>query len=249
MRLKNTSKTATLYRTVMPEHICSHGLRCKDLLKRQGFKVDDQHLTSRSEVEALKARYNVATVPQIFIDETRIGGFDDLLEYFGKPKPPKHTTTYKPIIALFSIGLLLAISITWLQLDAIFNFKTIEWFISISMVLLGLQKLMDLERFTTMFLTYDLLAQRWIRYSYIYPFVEAGAGLMMIVGVLNWISAPAAFFVASIGAVSVFKAVYIDKRDLKCACVGGDSNVPLGFVSLTENLMMVGMAIWMITTT
>ena len=117
------------------------------------------------------------------------------------------------------------------------------------MVLLGLQKLMDLERFTTMFLTYDLLAQRWVRYSYIYPFVEAGAGLMMIAGVLTWISAPAAFFIASIGAVSVFKAVYVDRRDLKCACVGGDSNVPLGFVSLTENLMMVGMAIWMIAKT
>ena len=57
------------------------------------------------------------------------------------------------------------------------------------------------------------------------------------------------FFLASIGAVSVFKAVYVDRRDLKCACVGGDSNVPLGFVSLTENLMMVGMAIWMITKT
>lgn len=38
----------------------------------------------------------------------------------------------------------------------------------------------------------------------------------------------------------------VDKRELKCACVGGDSNVPLGFVSLTVNLMMVGMAIWMI---
>jgi hypothetical protein len=48
-----------------------------------------------------------------------------------------------------------------------------------------------------------------------------------------------------IGAVSVIKAVYVDKRELKCACVGGDSNVPLGFLSLTENVMMVAMALWM----
>jgi hypothetical protein len=40
--------------------------------------------------------------------------------------------------------------------------------------------------------------------------------------------------------------VYIDKRDLKCACVGGDSNVPLGFISLTENLMMMFMGVWML---
>ena len=114
------------------------------------------------------------------------------------------------------------------------------------MILLGLQKLQDVDRFATMFLNYDLLAQRWVRYGYIYPFVEAGSGLLMLAGILTWIAAPAALFVASIGAFSVFKAVYIDKRDLKCACVGGDSNVPLGFVSLTENLMMIGMAVWML---
>ncbi len=41
------------------------------------------------------------------------------------------------------------------------------------------------------------------------------------------------------------QAVYIQKRELKCTCVGGASNVPLGFVSLTENLMMIAMALWM----
>lgn len=41
------------------------------------------------------------------------------------------------------------------------------------------------------------------------------------------------------------KTVYIDKRELKCACVGGSSNVPLGFVSFTEDVAMVAMAIWM----
>ena len=56
---------------------------------------------------------------------------------------------------------------------------------------------------------------------------------------------PIALTIGSIGAVSVVKAVYVEKRELKCACVGGSSNVPLGFVSLTENVMMVAMALWM----
>jgi len=51
--------------------------------------------------------------------------------------------------------------------------------------------------------------------------------------------------IGGIGAVSVVKAVYIDRRELKCACVGGATRVPLGFVSLTENVMMVAMALWM----
>ncbi len=140
----------------------------------------------------------------------------------------------------------MAVVVTWLSLGSVFAGRTIELFISISMVLLGLQKLQDVERFATMFLNYDLLAQRWVRYGYIYPFVETGAGLLMMAGLLTWLSAPAALIVAGIGAISVFNAVYIDKRELKCACVGGDSKVPLGFVSLTENLMMVGMALWML---
>ena len=94
-----------------------------------------------------------------------------------------------------------------------------------------------------MFLNYDLLAQRWVPYAYIYAYAEALAGLLMLAGIMMWLSIPLALFIGTIGAVSVFKAVYIDKRELKCACVGGDSNVPLGFVSLTENLMMIAMAV------
>ena len=141
----------------------------------------------------------------------------------------------------------MALAVTWVSMDTVLAGRTVEWFISTSMVLLGLQKLKDLEGFATMFLSYDLFAQRWVRYGYIHPFAETGAGILMMAGVLTWVSAPVALFIAGIGTVSVFKAVYVDGRELKCACVGGNSNVPLGFVSLSENLMMVGMAIWMFT--
>ena len=68
----------------------------------------------------------------------------------------------------------------------------------------------------------------------------------MIAGALLWLAIPIALFIGTIGAASVIKAVYIDKRELKCACVGGSASVPLGFVSLTENVMMVAMALWML---
>ena len=113
------------------------------------------------------------------------------------------------------------------------------------MVVLSLLKLQNVESFATMFLNYDLLAKKWVPYSYIYPYAEGLAGVLMVAGALTWLSVPVALFIGTVGAASVFKAVYIDKRELKCACVGGSSNVPLGFVSLTENLMMIAMAVWM----
>ena len=75
---------------------------------------------------------------------------------------------------------------------------------------------------------------------------ETGAGILMFAGLLPWLAAPVGLFISTIGGISVIKAVYIDKRDLKCACVGGNSNVPLGAVSLTENLLMFAMAVWML---
>jgi hypothetical protein len=95
-----------------------------------------------------------------------------------------------------------------------------------------------------MFLNYDLLAQTWVPYAYAYPFLETGAGFLMLAGLLPWLSGPVALAIGAIGAWSVFRAVFIRKRQLKCACVGGNSNVPLGFVSLTENLVMMAMGLF-----
>jgi len=129
---------------------------------------------------------------------------------------------------------------------SIVTVRAAEWFIAMSMVVLALLKLQNVETFATMFLNYDLLAKKWVPYSYIYPFAEGLAGVLMVAGALTWLSVPVALFIGTIGAASVFKAVYVDRRELKCACVGGSSNVPLGFVSLTENLMMIAMAAWMV---
>lgn len=237
-------KRATLYRMVMPHHTCPYGLKVKDLLRRAGYDVDDRHLTSREETDRFKAEHDVKTTPQIFIDGQRIGGYDDLRRFLGKSADPK-ATTYKPVIAVFVLTALMAVAVGIAGAEPILALKTLERFIAFSMVALALLKLQNVESFSTMFLNYDVLARRWVPYAYMYPFAEALAGILMIAGVLTWFSAPLALFIGTIGAWSVFKAVYIDKRDLKCACVGGASNVPLGFVSLVENLMMIAMAVWM----
>ena len=239
------AKAATLYRMVMPKHTCPYGLKAKDLLHRQGYIVEDKWLTSREQVEAFKTEHNVKTTPQTFINGERVGGYDDLRRYFGKEVRDPKETTYRPVLALFIITALMALATSYAFFSTVFTGRALGWFISFSMTVLAFLKLQNVEGFSTMFLNYDLLAKRWVPYSYIYPFAEALAGILMIAGVFNWISIPVALFIGIIGAISVFKAVYIDKRELKCACVGGDSNVPLGFVSLTENLMMIGMALAM----
>lgn len=243
--LSQERPVATLYRMVMDQHVCPYGLKAKDLLKRQGYEVEDRWLTTRAETDDFKAQHGVKTTPQVFIGGDRIGGYDDLRRHFGKTVADPKATSYRPIIALFTMTLLMALAASMAVYGSPFTVRAGEWFIAFSMAILALLKLQNVESFATMFLNYDLLAKRWVPYSYIYPFAEGFAGILMIAGVLTWLSVPLALFIGTVGAVSVFKAVYIDRRELKCACVGGSSNVPLGFVSLTENLMMIAMAVWM----
>ena len=233
------SRTATLYRMVMPKHLCPFGRKSKWLLERHGFEVEDHKLRTREETDAFMQEHGVDTTPQTWIDGERIGGYDDLRAHFGNPLPEKGDTSYTPVIAIFAVAALIALAMSWLIGGS--WWMVVPRFAATAMVLLGLQKLQDVESFSTMFLNYDLLAQKWVPYGYAYPFLETGAGILMIASVLPFLSGPVALFIGCIGAWSVFRAVYIEKRELKCACVGGNSNVPLGFVSLTENLVMIGM--------
>ncbi len=240
------AKSATLYRMVTDKHICPFGIKAKDLLERQGYEVDDRHLVNREDTDAFKAEHGVETTPQSFIDGKRIGGYDDLVEHFGVKTMKQEGVTYRPIIAIFASTFLMALAVSAAISGGLHLLLIFKMFIAISMCVLAIQKLQDLYAFSNQFVTYDLLAMKWVRYAYIYPFVEVLAGVCMIAGLFVPIAALGAFFIGSVGAVSVVKAVYIDKRELKCACVGGNSNVPLGFISLTENVMMVGVALWML---
>lgn len=241
-------RKATVYRMVMDKHICPWGLKTVHLLTSEGFEVEDHHLQTREQTEQFKAQHQVKTTPQTFIDGERVGGYDDLRRFLGKKVKDPDAITYTPVIAIFAMAAALALAIVWRMGQPLLGVLTAELVVSLAMCLLALQKLRDVDSFATMFLGYDILAQRWVPYAYLYPFGEGLAGVLMTAHALTWLSVPVAGLIGGVGAVSVFYAVYVQKRELKCACVGGNSNVPLGFVSLTENLMMVAMGLWMALT-
>ncbi len=239
------TQTAKLYRMVMDKHVCPYGIKSKWLLESKGFEVEDHHLETREQTDAFKAKHGVETTPQTFIDGERIGGYDALRKHFGAAKE-KGGKSYTPVLAVFAVGAALAVALSLFVYQTPLTVRTAEWFVAFSMAMLAMLKLQDVEQFSTMFVGYDLLGKRWVPYAYAYPFLEATAAVLMAGRILPWISIPVALFIGTIGAVSVFYAVYIQKRDIKCACVGGSGDVPLGFISLSENLAMIGMGIWML---
>ena len=240
------AKTAQLYRMMMDEHVCPYGVKSKWLLERNGFTVEDHHLTTREQTDAFKRERGVETTPQTYIDGERIGGYTDLRAHFGNPVRGEGETSYRPVLAVFAVGAALAVALSLFAYQTPFTIRTGEWFVAFSMAMLAMLKLQDVEKFSSMFVGYDLLGRRFVPYAYAYPYLEATAAVLMAGRVLPWLSIPIALTIGTIGTLSVFYAVYIQRREIKCACVGGGSNVPLGFVSLSENLAMIGMGIWML---
>ena len=243
--MQGEQKTAELYRMVMDKHICPWGLKARWLLEHEGYAVEDHHLETAADNEAFKQAHGVKTTPQVFIGGERIGGYEDLRRHLGLTVRDPQAKSYRPVIAVFAVAAALAAALS-LSLFGALTLRSGEWFVAFSMALLAMLKLQDVDKFATMFLGYDLLARRWLPYAYLYPFAEALAGVLMAGRLLPWLSIPLSGFIGTIGTASVIYAVYVQKRELECACVGGSGKVPLGPVSLLENLAMVAMAIWML---
>lgn len=71
-------QSITLYRMVLPDHICPYGVRAKQLLEGSEVEFEDRILSSRDEVDAFQQEHGVDTTPQIFVDGERIGGSEEL---------------------------------------------------------------------------------------------------------------------------------------------------------------------------
>lgn len=78
------AEQARVYRMVLADHVCPFGVRAKTMLEEAGYDVEDNHLTTRGEVDAFESEHGLTTTPLIFIGDEKIGDSDDLAEYLGK---------------------------------------------------------------------------------------------------------------------------------------------------------------------
>jgi hypothetical protein len=162
----------------------------------------------------------------------------------GAPVREREAANHAPLVAVFASAGTMAVAVSHLAYGPPFTLRALQWFVSFSLVMLAAQKLRDVERFSARFMEYDLLARRWAPYAKFYPFLQFLAGGCMAAGIFPGFSAPVSLLSGAIGAESVIKAVWIDRRGLQSASVGGDSNMPLGFGSLFEAMMMVAIGAW-----
>uniref|UniRef100_UPI00404B8F11 MauE/DoxX family redox-associated membrane protein n=1 Tax=Fulvivirga sp. TaxID=1931237 RepID=UPI00404B8F11 len=102
-------------------------------------------------------------------------------------------------------------------------------------------KLLDIKGFADGYSTYDLLAQRWHTYGFIYPFLELGLGVLYLSGALPIATQFATIIIMGFSSLGVINSL-LKKRTIQCACLGTLLKVPLSSITLIEDLTMVGLA-------
>ena len=78
---------AVLYRIDLPNYTCGYGTAARDLLKREGFAIEEHILRTRRETDAFKDKHHITTTPLVFIDGEKIGGFTALKKHLKAQKP------------------------------------------------------------------------------------------------------------------------------------------------------------------
>ena len=149
-------------------------------------------------------------------------------------------TTYKPllIIGIYIIGITFLIEIVR------GSFILREWmmnFMAGFFLVFSFFKLLDIKGFAESYSSYDIIAKRWRSWGYIYASIELALGISFLLRLSPLLTNGATFVVMSISIVGVLQSV-LNKRKIKCACLGAVFNLPMSTITIIEDALMILMS-------
>lgn len=169
---------------------------------------------------------------------------DDSNLNFKAVKDKSWLATYKPLLLVFGYITLVTLIVEY----ANGKFVLHHWmpnFMAGFFLVFSFFKLLDLKGFATSYAMYDLLAKRLNFYAYLYPFIELGLGVAILIGWHAYLTNLLTFVVMGFSSIGVILAV-LNRQKIRCACLGTGFNLPMTTVTIVEDLLMTGMALWML---
>lgn len=118
-------------------------------------------------------------------------------------------------------------------------------FMGLFYVIFSFFKILDIKGFSMSFSMYDPLAKQVPIYGYIYPFIEVLLGMMFLIRFKVNIALMLTVIVLGITTIGVTQTL-INKRSIKCACLGTTLNLPMTEATFIENALMIIMAFTLI---
>ncbi len=139
---------------------------------------------------------------------------------------------------LFAAAFLLHIK-NWNTEEAMLDFMGLFY------IVFSFFKLLDLKGFPESFRMYDPLAKLMPAYAWAYPFIELGLGLLLLMRFQ--INAALFITVVVLGITTIgVSRTLLDKKSIRCACLGTALKLPMTEATFIENTIMLVMALTML---
>jgi copper chaperone CopZ len=158
--------------------------------------------------------------------------------------PAKSLITYKPLILVFAYILGVSLLVEFCHGEFGLH-RFMSNFMAGFFLVFSFFKLLDLSGFAKSYAMYDVLAKRLPIYGYIYPFIELALGLAYLLAYQPGLINSVTLVVMTFSSIGVISAV-LNKQKIKCACLGTGFNLPMSTVTIIEDVLMAGMAAWML---
>lgn len=196
------------------------------------------HNSSDFDIEQLnselakKGNYSISNKKPVLSDLPEIKTTEDL--------PEKSINTYFPLILIVTF-------IAGCSLLAQYPFESFDWRLSMRYFMAGFFlvfsffKLLNIEGFANSYRMYDIIAAKWPFWGKIYPFLELGLGIAYFINFEPFITNLSTVILLGVSSIGVIES-NLNKRKIKCACLGDVFNLPMSTVTIIEDLSMVGMA-------
>ncbi|MBS4063347.1 MAG: heavy-metal-associated domain-containing protein [Chitinophagaceae bacterium] len=153
---------------------------------------------------------------------------------------------YKPVLLIFGYITGVTLLAEWVQGD----FICVRWmnhFMAGFFLVFSFFKLLNLKGFAESYSMYDIVANKWNGWGYVYAFTELALGLAFLTRFSPILTNTVTFVVMTISIIGVLQSV-INKRKIKCACLGAVFNLPMSTITIIEDLLMIGMSGTMLLT-
>ncbi len=146
--------------------------------------------------------------------------------------------TYQPILLIFAYIL----GVTLLVESG--GFDLMRWmqnFMAGFFLVFSFFKLLDLNGFADSYSTYDIIAKKWRGWGYVYAFTELALGVAFLTRFNSLATNVVTFVVMSVSIIGVLQSV-LNKRKIRCACLGAVFNIPMSTVTIIEDALMIIMS-------
>lgn len=154
--------------------------------------------------------------------------------------------TYKPVLLIFAYITGITLIIEWM-LGGFLWMRWMNHFMAGFFLVFSFFKLLNLKGFAESYSMYDIVAKQWNSWGYVYAFIELALGIAFLTGFNPIVTNTVTFIVMTVSIIGVLQSV-MNKRKIKCACLGDVFNLPMSTITIIEDALMIGMSAIMLIT-